>query len=246
MKTTEQVNEIAAALAKAQGMLTNPERNRTVRVTSRKTGTSYEFSYATLDSIIALIRKPLSDNGLSFTQNFCDGENGKLRLETTLWHTSGQWIRTDIPVIVDGNEAQAFGSAMTYAKRYALTALLGIAADEDDDGNAADGNKVERKDRNGARTATPTQPKEPPPPKVPVSFWARESYAVAKFKDAGDLAEKIGMLADEAPSEKALDKVAADNHVNIQGIADPGLRDRIYERIDDRRKVLAIGRSLAA
>ena len=150
--------------------------------------------------------------------------------------------------------AQALGSAVTYAKRYALTALLGIAADEDDDGNAASGNTIEdSRDRktNGARTATPRdQPKTDippaPTPRVPAAFWTQPSYAVKTFKNAGELAEKIGILVDEAPDTDALVKVDTDNASLIKNIADDGLRDRIRERIKNRHETLTLARNAAA
>lgn len=146
MHTSDTIGELAASLAKAQGTMTSPAKNKTVKV---KTGSGeYEFSYATLDAIFDVIRKPLSDNGLSFVQTLDSGDGGKLRLLTRLLHTSGQWIETETPVSVTGTSMQALGSAQTYAKRYAISALLGIVADEDDDANTADGNGIsEKKDR---------------------------------------------------------------------------------------------------
>lgn len=137
-KPTVPVNELAAALAKAQSEITAPPRNKTVTVKT-KTGARYEFRYATLDSIIDHIRGPLTSNGLCFTQAIEGTE-----LVTTLYHTSGQSIGSRTPLIVQEQGNQAFGSAITYMRRYALTALLGIAADEDDDANAAEGNQIVR------------------------------------------------------------------------------------------------------
>jgi hypothetical protein len=152
MLQSEQIDKLATALAKAQGAMVNPERNRTVKVTTRG-GSSYEFKYATLDAILGTIRKPLADNGLSFTQTLANGEGGKFRLVTSLLHESGQWVRSEQPILVQEQGNQAFGSALTYARRYAVTAMLGIAADEDDDANGADGNRIDdKKDRDGNRT----------------------------------------------------------------------------------------------
>ena len=141
MNRSEAINELAAALSKAQGAFENPKKNREVRVTSKRTGATYKFSYATFDEIVDCIRKPLADNGLSFTQ----GVNGAV-ITTMLLHASGQWLSTELPIKAGeaDNAAQAMGSAITYAKRYALTAMLGIASEEDDDGNAADGNVIDQ------------------------------------------------------------------------------------------------------
>lgn len=149
----EPINEIAAALAKAQSKLTAPPRNREVEVVSKRTGGKYKFKYATLDSIIEHVRAPLTENGLWFTQTLANGD-GKYRLVTQLIHASGQRIVSETPILADSADNQAFGSALTYMKRYSLSALLGIAADEDDDANEADGNTVESsKDRAPAMKA---------------------------------------------------------------------------------------------
>lgn len=133
--------QVHAALAKAQANITNPPRNREVKV-KIKTGGQYTFRYSTLDTIIEHIRKPLTDNGLWFVQRLESNGEGKYHLVTELVHASGQSIASKTPLLVEGGGNQQFGSALTYMRRYALCALLGIAADEDDDANAADGNTV--------------------------------------------------------------------------------------------------------
>ena len=142
-----EVDKLIAALAKAQGVICAPERNKTVKVTPRSGGAPYSFKYATLNGIIEAIRKPFSDNGLWFTQVLVYlSDETQIRhygVVTTLWHESGQYIRSEVPLIVDNiSNNQQFGSALTYMKRYALSALCGIAAEEDDDGNIADGNEI--------------------------------------------------------------------------------------------------------
>ena len=146
---TEDYGEIAAALAKAQAAFPSITRDKTVTVRT-KTGGEYRFAYAPLDSILSAVRKPLADNGLALVQ-LLDGD----ALVTLLLHGSGQSIsgRTPTPQI---GEIQAFGSAITYLRRYAIQALLGIAAEEDDDGNRAAGNtaktveaKLEHEDGGG-------------------------------------------------------------------------------------------------
>ncbi len=157
MQTSEQINDIAAALAKAQGSMSQPSKNRTVKVQT-KTGGSYTFDYATFDEILRAVQKPLAENGIAFIQAPRIAENGKVEIITRLIHQSGQWIESILPVIVTESGNQAMGSALTYAKRYALTAMLGVAAEEDDDGNAAQGNTIaERQDRSApARQQTKT------------------------------------------------------------------------------------------
>ncbi len=142
MNQSEQINELAAALAKAQGMFPDIPRNRSVKVTM-KSGGSYNFKYATLDSILEAVRKPLSENGLSLACYLHADDKGEL-CATRLMHSSGQWIECSFPIIVDaGANAQGWGSALTYAKRNGVSALLALHADEDDDGNSACGNIAE-------------------------------------------------------------------------------------------------------
>ena len=140
MNKSESIAAIAKALAAAQADIVNPPRDREVTVQT-KGGSAYKFKYATLSAILDAVRGPLTKNGLWFTQTLANSD-GKYRLITTLMHASGEWLDSEQPLFVTDQTNQAFGSALTYAKRYALTGMLGVAADEDDDANAADGNKV--------------------------------------------------------------------------------------------------------
>lgn len=126
----DQINELATALAKAQKGFGPIVKKQTANA-----GT-FTYKYASLDAVIDAVRAPLSDNGLAFTQ-ILDGDD----LLTLLIHTSGQRLegRTNLPT---GGTMQQLGSAITYLRRYALQAMLGIAAEEDDDatgGNAPRG-----------------------------------------------------------------------------------------------------------
>lgn len=141
IRQSESINELAAALAIAQGQISNPKKNKKVRVTT-KTGRGYEFAYADMTAVIDAIKGPLSANGLSYVQAFVEDANGKFRLVTRLMHNSGQWLESVTPLFVEEGASQAFGSASTFMKRYALSAMIGIAADDDDDANTADGNQI--------------------------------------------------------------------------------------------------------
>lgn len=146
MNCTGDIKDLVAALAKAQGEIKNPQKNKKVTVQTR-TGGSYEFSYADLTAIIDAVKKPLSDNGLAYVQTLSQNSDGKYQLTTTLMHSSGQWIESNTPLFVGEAQNQAFGSALTFMKRYALAAMLGISADSDDDANTADGNAAQVQDR---------------------------------------------------------------------------------------------------
>ena len=123
---------LAAALAKAQAAFPSISRDRTVTV-RMKTGGSYTFAYAPLDTVLAAVRGPLAANGLAVSQLLDGGD-----LVTLLLHESGESLsgRWTLPPHQD---IQGLGSAVTYLRRYALQALLGIASEEDDDGNASAG-----------------------------------------------------------------------------------------------------------
>lgn len=147
---SENIDDLAFALAEAQGRINSPAKNREVRVTM-KSGGSYSFKYATLDAVIEAVRAPLSAAGLAFIQTLGADGSGKYRLATTLVHASGQWISSETPLLVEEKTSQGFGSALTYMRRYALCAMLGVAADEDDDGGAASAGQAVAKGRASAK-----------------------------------------------------------------------------------------------
>jgi hypothetical protein len=133
IRTSEQTNEISAALAKAQGTVKNPTKGRTAQVRSDKG--NYSYTYATLADSLEAIREGLSANGLAVIQA-TRIEGDVLMLDTRLSHASGQWVEAEYPVCKFPSAPQVIGSALTYARRYALFGVVGIAG-EDDDGEAA-------------------------------------------------------------------------------------------------------------
>lgn len=125
---------IAEALAKAQGEFPAIPKNRTAKV-PMKAGGTYSYDYADLSDIVQAVRPVLAKHGLSFSQSV----SGQI-LRSTLFHASGQVITSEIPFnCPPGGRPQDTGSALTYARRYCLCALLGVVAEEDDDGNLAQG-----------------------------------------------------------------------------------------------------------
>jgi ERF superfamily len=141
MNHSDQINEMAAALAKAQGMIEPVAKNREVSIRT-KSGATYKFAYATLDAIREVIRKPLSDNGIALVQSVDDSDGTAVTLTTSLFHSSGQWMKSHLKLLMEDSGNQARGSAITYARRYAISSILGIVTEEDDDGNTADGNEI--------------------------------------------------------------------------------------------------------
>ena len=169
---------LAAALADAQAELKNPPKNREVTVRPRE-GAPYSFSYATLDGILDMARPVLAKHGLSLVQVIAQ-ENGEAYVRTYLLHKSGEQIHADVKLMIDRAGNQAMGSAMTYARRYGILGLLCLAADDDEDANAADGNVVERSAKPGDKPATPPARQAPPPRGEP----AHVSRAKAALKGA--------------------------------------------------------------
>lgn len=125
---SEQINEVAGALAKAQGMMESALKD--------SNNPYFKSKYASLDAVWDAIRKPLSSNGLSVIQTI-EGIGDNINITTTLAHSSGQWISSTFPLIAGRPKPQELGSVITYMRRYALSSLVGVTADEDDDGNAA-------------------------------------------------------------------------------------------------------------
>lgn len=141
MRTSESISELATALSAAQGEFTSPERNREVKVTT-KAGGEYRFWYSTLDCVMDMARPILAKHGLAVTQP-PTVKDGAVVVLTRLMHSSGQYQEEEIAVVPEEFGPQQIGSAVTYMKRYAYCGMLGIASDEDDDGNAASGNQVQ-------------------------------------------------------------------------------------------------------
>src|SRR5512143_3702631 len=135
MLQSETTADLSAALVKAQAAMKSAAFN--------KVNPHFKNRYADLAAIIDAVRKPLTDNGLSFTQTTEVHVDGAFLLVTTLRHASGQWIAGTYPLPANA-KSQELGSALTYAKRYTLSSITGIAADEDDDAEAT------RKNGNGA------------------------------------------------------------------------------------------------
>jgi hypothetical protein len=128
MCKSESIKEIATALSKAQGAFDHAKKD--------VKNEFFKSRYADLASVIDAAKGPLADNGLSVVQVVDMSESGDLYLETILMHVSGEFISGRYPIKPMKADPQATGSAITYARRYAFSAITGIAAD-DDDGNAA-------------------------------------------------------------------------------------------------------------
>lgn len=132
---------LSAALVAAHLELLNPAKNREVEV-RMKTGGKYFFKYATLDQILSDCRPVLARAGLALMQEVI-GIEGVPYINTHLIHASGESHTTATRMLIsEGGNAQELGSAISYARRYAILAILCLAADEDDDGNSAAKNEA--------------------------------------------------------------------------------------------------------
>jgi hypothetical protein len=214
MKTSVEINEIAAALAKAQGEMKNAIYN--------KVNPHFKNKFADLASIRDACVPILAANGVSVLQpTDIDPETGRLTVETVLIHTSGQFISGNYPVITDKTGPQALGAAMTYAKRQSLSALICISGDEDDDGEAAEVRTTKGK--------PPNKPKAAPEKAVEVKPEVEENALVAK--DLGHFKKLVAGAADltalaeiEKANADALKKMDTRTYDMVKAAMD--LRDR--------------------
>ena len=124
------INEIGAALVKAQGLIENP--------TKSVKNDFFKSKYADLAGVIDVVRPAFTEAGIAIVQSPFTREDGKIGVCTTIVHTSGQWMSNEVSMAVDPNAknpAQAAGSLITYLRRYSLSAFANVAQ-EDDDGNS--------------------------------------------------------------------------------------------------------------
>src|SRR4051812_40687953 len=134
--SSQSIAAIASALAKAQTALVNPEKTMmaTIRDDRRGQGTERSFRYAPLSAGLDLVRKALGEHEIALMQTTALDESTRtVRLNTVLAHSSGEWIASDWPVcpLSDINSPQRMGAALTYARRYAMFTLVGIAGEDD-------------------------------------------------------------------------------------------------------------------
>lgn len=129
MKASESVKNIAKSLAQFQAEVKNP--------VNTANNPFFKSKYAPLDEVLNTVRPILSKHGLSVLQ-FPSGDGQNIVVTTVVMHESGEWIESDpLTLRADKATAQGAGSAITYARRYSLSAVLGISSEDDDDGNYA-------------------------------------------------------------------------------------------------------------
>lgn len=127
MQTSENINELATALSKAQGQMGGAIKGAS--------NPFFKSKYADLGSVISAIKEPLAENGLSYVQ-FPFSVQGEVGVTTRLMHSSGQWMESMFSIPAPKPDSHIYGSLITYCRRFSLQSIVGIPA-EDDDGNAA-------------------------------------------------------------------------------------------------------------
>ena len=159
-----------AALAAAQAAFEPIIKNRTVTVRPKKREDGwqppeYKFDYATLDEVQSKTLPALNANGLSMLQPFFDADGVRV-LRTILAHASGSRLEVDV-LLPQARDVQEAGKALTFIKRYQWGAMIGVSPEEDDDGNAADGNEAKTAPRDRGKPAAPPAKAAPPPKAEP-------------------------------------------------------------------------------
>lgn len=132
MQKSESIKHIAAALNKAQAEMSGAKKGAN--------NPFFKSKYADMNSVVDAVRIPFCNNGLSYSQ-FPIMQDNKVGVETILMHESGEWMSDILVLPMVKQDPQAAGSAITYAKRYALQSIAGIPS-EDDDGNSAGNQKT--------------------------------------------------------------------------------------------------------
>jgi ERF superfamily len=191
-RSSESVAAIATALAKAQTELSNPEKAMVGTVYNNRSDRPQSFRYASLSSGLDIVRKALGGHQIAIAQTTdIDRASRTVNLTTLLLHSSGEWISSDWPVcqLSETSAPRRMGAALTYARRYALFTMVGIAGEDDLDAPpdvtndpAADGHKVV--DPELASNPTPesvglSQPHTGKGTKAPLRLGADESAAIS-------------------------------------------------------------------
>jgi hypothetical protein len=166
-RSSESVAALASALAKAQAELVNPEKSLTATIRTGRPGDGgRSFRYAPLSSGLDIVRKTLGQHEIATLQTTAiDEAAGMVNLTTTLAHASGEWIASDWPVcpIAETANPQRMGAALTYARRYALFTLVGIAGEDDLDAPDLCDGPLSPSAVDGSFKPTDDKPRLPPP-----------------------------------------------------------------------------------
>jgi hypothetical protein len=181
MEQSANITDLAKALNKLQGELKTVPRD--------KINPNFNSKYADLSAIWEACRKPLAENGLSLVQT-TDRSGEDIVLETLLLHETGEWIKGKLPINAMRDEPQAIGSAISYARRYAMSAMLGIVSDEDDDAEAGVVHQGRKNNSYSPDMPQPAEKKEPASHNGKIT--AEQIGLLDSYKKAGyNIGEKV-------------------------------------------------------
>lgn len=189
LETSESIAKLAASLAKAQGSMRAALKD--------SVNPHFRSRYADLAGVWDACREPLASNGLAIVQTPGEISERSITLTTLLCHESGEWMRSAFTIPVSKPDAQGVGSAVTYARRYALAAMVGIVQD-DDDGNAASGPAQARK----SAPAPAPAPRPAAAPQEPPAF--NLTKALENIQGCQSIDELKGAYADAYAAADAL------------------------------------------
>lgn len=194
---SDQINELAAAFAKAQAEMSHAAKDAT--------NPHFRSDYATLASVLEATRPILAKHGLSVMQPVTNDEQGNVVVETIILHGSGQWMKSAVACRPQKGDVQGLGSTTTYLRRYSLASICGVAQ-ADDDGEAASGRGVQAKDANPPMQPAKRQKQEPASPYAIQAADAKEfGKKLADALDAADTPDAVGLLMKE--NEAAINRL---------------------------------------
>lgn len=213
METSTSIAALAASLSKAQASIEGAVKG--------KVNPAFKSKYADLSSVWEACREALTENGLAVIQSPGPVADGRMEMTTMLLHASGEWVKGTLTIPLGKVDAQAYGSATTYARRYALAAFVGVSP-EDDDGNAAA--KAKPPANHDTRPTPPTEEKD--------MSGARKSAAQCK-RDGDDVKLKAEIASLDREGLK-------DWHVNFDSYTahvplswSDSIRDMLEQRLID-------------
>ena len=183
MNQSSSIANIAAALVKAQAQF---------KVCIKDSNNPFfKSKYADLSTCMEAVKESLVENGLAILQLPADNDRGIVLLETVLLHVSGEWISSLLPMPTAKSDPQAFGAAITYARRFALCSILGLTPEDDDGNSASEAHRFENRkpaSQTPPRKAAPTVPAEdlfnqdPLPPSLKINADQRKALTAAIVK----------------------------------------------------------------
>lgn len=188
IRTSHDINNLSAALVKAQAeMPTVPKQ------TKGQVGNQVRY-YADLATVVEVVQPILAKHDLAYVQ-FPGNDNGMVAVTTRLFHESGQWIEGTLLMPSGGNGAQGVGSALSYARRYSLMAVLGLAP-EDDDGAGASQPAAKPRAASRPQPAPPADDAPPPDPNAMTPAQLKKLQALMNEKGYVDRDRKLELLSE--------------------------------------------------